>query len=307
MIQRSRLVVPLLITLSLWATQATSVRVTVARANVRESASESATVLTQVRYGDVLEVRGEEGDWYKVAAPVGAMRIEGYLSKRVAAVVSGNSANANAGAPAPVPIKVPGIAMAADAGGKTTWLQAVATRVVPMPGAVNALADVTADGLAAALAGRTALPSGTSAEVSWLWVAPRAASPVLAARAPTFFASYRDAAGVTTADLTPAIVRLPRAGSDWSLVGMTRRPADAANSADADWTISAELRDERVKTTVRATGASVMDVRLSAPLAPGDYALVLRPAFARKYAGRDVLGTDGIGLVFSYVWPFTIR
>jgi len=50
-----------------------------------------------------------------------------------------------------------------------------------------------------------------------------------------------------------------------------------------------------------------MDVRLGAPLAPGDYALVLRPFFPRKYAGRDVLGADGIGLVFSYVWPFTVK
>jgi Bacterial SH3 domain len=306
MTPRLRPLLPLLITLSLSAVQAISVRVTVARANIRESASERGTVLTQVSYGNVLEVRGEEGDWYKVVAPVGAMRIEGYLSKRVTVVMS--ASGAGAGPPtAAVPVKVPGVSMAADAGGRTIWLQAVTTQVVPMAGVVNGLGDVTPEGLTAALSGGTPLPSEASADVTWLWVAPRIASPVLPARAPTFFVSYRDAPGVATADLTPAIVKLPPAGAGWSLVGMTRRPADAASSAEADWTISRELKDDRVRTTIRATGAGVMDVRLSAPLVPGDYALVLRPAFPRKYAGREVLGTDGIGLVFSYVWPFTIK
>jgi len=273
---------------------------------VRESASDRGTVLTQVTYGTALEVRAVDGDWYKVVVAVGAMRVEGYLSKRVAEPVSASGPGAAAAPPA-VPLKVPGIAMAVDAGGKTTWLSAVATRVVPIAAAFNALADVPAAALASALAGASDLPAEASADVTWVWAVPRGSAPVLPAGRPSFFASYRDAPGVNVADLTAAVVRLVPAGNGWSLVGLTRRPADAANSVDADWTISREIKDEAVKTTVRTTASGVMDVRLGAALAPGDYALVLRPFFPRKYAGRDVLGADGIGLVFSYVWPFTVK
>ena len=73
-----------------------SVKVTVPRANIRSEANDRAPVLTQVPSGTLLQLLSVEGDWFHVRVPVGSLRIEAYISKKVAALAS-----APAAAPAP--------------------------------------------------------------------------------------------------------------------------------------------------------------------------------------------------------------
>src|SRR4051812_26651918 len=114
--------ITLALILSLIATQTTTVRVAVARAAIHQAASEGSAVVAHLTYGRELELRGDDGDWYKVAVLVGSVRIEGFLSKRLAAVAGTGTGADPAGASATASLEVPGISMAADAGGKTTWL-----------------------------------------------------------------------------------------------------------------------------------------------------------------------------------------
>jgi Bacterial SH3 domain len=288
--------------------QIATVRVAVARASVQQAPSDESTVVAHVTYGQELEVRGEQDGWYKVVARVGPARVEAYLPQRVVASKSPGAGAGDAASEAPsAPLKVPGISVAADAAGKTTWLTPLRTRAVPVTAPVSSLGEVTIEALMMALGGLTKLPPDPAADVTWVWAAPRQDASLIPGRSPSFFVSYRDAQGVNIADLTVAVIRLVPAAGPWSLVGMSRQSAASADSADANWTISRELKDEAVTTTNRGTAVGVMDVRLNAPLAAGTYAVVLRPFFPRKYAGRDVLGSDGIGLVFSYAWPFAIK
>ena len=69
------------------------VRITVSRANVRSEPSEKAPVIAQVTRGTELECRGEDGGWFQVRLPfdprLGGVRVEAYVSKKVAAAVKG--------------------------------------------------------------------------------------------------------------------------------------------------------------------------------------------------------------------------
>src|SRR5436309_16059764 len=78
----------LVIIASTAAAQQGSVRVTVARANVRQTPDDRGAVVSQIPYGTVLALAAVEGDWFRVYVPMGALRVEAYLSKKVAVVVA---------------------------------------------------------------------------------------------------------------------------------------------------------------------------------------------------------------------------
>jgi hypothetical protein len=285
--------------LSLVQAQRSTVLVTVARANVRQTPSERAEVVKQVEYGTELELIRTEGDWFHVYVSLnGNVKIEGYLSRRVAIAASGDAA--------PVPrltaptLLAEGIAMAADAGGKTTWLDAVAVRTVPIATEPASFDDLAKSGaIEQAATGRAALGSVT--EPTWVWLVERDRTPpAFTNRRPAFFASYKGAPHVNVSELTPAIVKLTPAGK-WAIAAMLHGPADAS------WTLARDLKQDVVKVQVVAGATAAMDVRLAAPLAPGEYALVLRPAFQRLYPATQVLSGEAIGAVMSVAWPFTIR
>jgi hypothetical protein len=83
-------------------------------------------------------------------------------------------------------------------------------------------------------------------------------------------------------------------------------PADLPTSDRVDWPLRANLRERGVSSYVEARGDGMMRVRLAAALAPGDYAIVLRPAFLKDHAGARVLCGVGDGLAFSTAWPFSV-
>ena len=57
-------------------------------ANIRSEANDRAPVVTQVPSGTLLQLLSVEGDWFHVRVPVGSIRIEAYISKKVAALAS---------------------------------------------------------------------------------------------------------------------------------------------------------------------------------------------------------------------------
>jgi hypothetical protein len=292
---------------SIAAAQRGSVKVTTARANVRQTPSDRGTVVSQVPYGTVLDLAAIEGDWYRVYVPIGNLRVEAYLSKKVATLVSPPAGET--AAPATAAAAAPGISMAADARGRTTWLTAAAARAVPVaerPKTLAALAGSPA--VVQAAAGRATLPEDPATEITWVWIVDRTGPlATLDDRRPSFFAAYNAAPGVNISDLTPAIVRLAPAGNQLFVAAMAPGRADAAARTERDWTIARDLQQDLIKAQVVAAAAGTMNVRLTAPLMPGDYALVLRPAFQKGYPGREVLTDEGIGSVMSVLWPFTIK
>ena len=164
---------------SAWTTAVLSqtsaaVRVTAARANVRSEPNEKGAVVSQVTSGTVLQLKSVEGDWYHVELQVGAMRVDAYISKKVAApVTAGASVGAKPGATAAaasrpaaaVPTMKDGMSVAMTANGGSVWLAPGTAKVVRIPERADSLR-------AAAVAipvGPPAAPPSGSGRITYVW------------------------------------------------------------------------------------------------------------------------------------------
>jgi hypothetical protein len=302
-----------------WAQTAAMIRVTAARANVRAAAAVDAPVIEQATEGTLLELVGEEGAWFQVRVPpnpqLPGVRAIGYISKTVARLATAAEMAAAAEAVRQPVAKPPGgsIGIAADHAGVTTWLKATGTRAVPVVDpAMTPRSMAASPALIAALG-----PAGTGAsektgapDVIWAWVTPAdALAPVLTGRHPSFFVSYRDIPGLDPNEWTPGVVRLqPIEGTTWRLVSAASGPADARTRADAHWTVLNDLAEQSSRVSLSGSGPGVLRMTLTAALEPGEYAVVIRPAFAvRRYTGRRLLGNEGEGVAFGAAWIFAVR
>jgi len=266
---------------ALHAQDARMVKVTVPRANIRSEANDRAPVVTQVPSGTLLQLLSVEGDWFHVRVPVGSIRIEAYISKKVAALTSAPGAPAAAvAAPTPAATSagvVDGMSVAVDLSGTSTW-------VTPHP------AKVSHDGQ------------------TWAWVIDgSAADRVIDDRRPSFVVMYKDLPGVSPDDLAPMLVRLTPAPSGGRLVAAARGSEDLASRAAADWDLSRDLKQDVVRSESQLLERGAVKIHPAADLPAGQYAVVLRPSSKKKLAGADVLSSSGAGHAFALAWDFAIR
>jgi hypothetical protein len=83
--------------------------------------------------------------------------------------------------------------------------------------------------------------------------------------------------------------------------------AEARTRDTSDWVIARDLNQDVVPSVLDGSGPGIVQLRPRATLTPGDYAIVLRPVFARGYSGRELLGDQGAGVVFNAAWVFRIK
>lgn len=290
-----------------------TVKVTVARANVRSEPKDQAPVLTQVTSGTVLTLLEISGDWFHVQLPpdprLGGVRVDAYISKKVSAVVS-MASPAAATAPAAAsgssatgsPNVVDGMSVSLQSGPSTSWLGVHHTSRITTSasGKIGPLASLASAQDAGAAAG-----SG-SAMVTYIWrLDGAAADREVGDQRPSFVVQFKDVPGASPDTLTPALVRLA-AGADTRVVAAIRGRADQVAQGDSDWDTSKDLVQDVVKTNAEPLDRGVVKLTPVSDLAPGQYAIVLRPAPKRKLAGSDVLSATGEGRVFGVLWDFSI-
>ena len=234
-----------------------TVKVTVPHANIRSEASDRAPVVTQVPSGTLLQLLSIEGDWFHVRVPVGSIRIEAYISKRVSALASTPGAPAStppAATPTPTPAPagvVDGMSVAVDLSGTSTW-------VTPHP------AKVSRDGQ------------------TWAWVVDgSAADRAFDDRRPSFVVVFKDVPGVSPDDLAPMLVRLTPAASGGRLVAAARGSADLASRAAADWDLSRDLKQDVVRSGSQLLERGAVKIRPAADLPAGDM-----PSFSGRARAR---------------------
>src|SRR5262249_52231627 len=154
-----------------------SVRVTSAIANIRASASETAQVLTQVKQDTVLELMAVEGDWFHVRVPVGSVRVEAYISKKVskldtaapatAAAKGADAAKASAPTPPPPPTSRDSMSVVLTVGTMSNPMSLSATRTIQIGDRIDTLSKS-----AAAIPAGDAVPAGTSpsSQITFAWI-----------------------------------------------------------------------------------------------------------------------------------------
>ncbi|MFI5178037.1 MAG: SH3 domain-containing protein [Vicinamibacterales bacterium] len=286
-----------------------AVKITVPRANVRSEASEKAPVLTQVTSGTVLVLVGVEGDWFHVRLPMGGLRIDAWVSKKVATLVP------PVGEPAPTPVtpapaaapppagSVDGMSVALASAGSSAWMTPHPARIARVGAKLDALTA-----LAGAVPAADAPAPPDKNVQAWAWIVPGgAADRVLEDRRPTFAIVFKDVPGVSPDDLTPLLVRLTSVPSGGRLIAASRGSADLQSRTAADWDPGKDLKQDVVKSDVQIAERGAARLQPAGDLPPGQYAIVLRPTSKKKLAGATVLSSSGEGRVLALAWDFAVR
>ena len=291
-----------------------TVRVTVAKANIRSEASETSKVLAQVSQGLELELVAVEGDWFHVRVPVSGLRVDAYISKKVAKISTPSPPPAAAAASgrspsAPVQPSVSadhsGMSVVMTVGDASTPLLPRALRVIQISDKADSLSKIAP---LVPATGDVKGRAGDATPVTFVWVADEAAARrVIADKRPSFLAIFKDLPGLNPEDLAPVLVRLTPTASGVRLIAALRGRADQASRTDPDWDVVRDLKQDIVRTDLQRLDRGNMRLTPTTDLPPGEYAIVLRLAAKRKVAGSSILGTDGEGRVFSVAWDFAVR
>jgi hypothetical protein len=150
-----------------------------------------------------------------------------------------------------------------------------------------------------------ALPNG--AEVSYVWLLDSTAElPALGDRQPRLIVQFQNVEGLDPEDLTAEIVRLAPAPGGGAVVSIVRGRVDQADRSEADWDVRRGLREDTVRVIRTLLAPGTLHIQPSSELAPGDYALVVRPDTRDGVSGANLLEGGPIGNVFSVVWPFRV-
>ncbi len=146
------------------------------------------------------------------------------------------------------------------------------------------------------------------AKTTYVWgVMGPASSNVLQSASPSFAIDFSRALGVKPDDYAPAIVKLTPAQNTCRIVGATQGKQDAGSSPAADWQLYSNFLEERVNTQSQKLGPGKYKISPSSELAPGEYAIVLRPISKFKsFSGGDVARAQGDGMMFDSAWTFQI-
>lgn len=287
-----------------------SVRVTATKANVRAEMSETSAILTQVNKDTLLDLLSVEAEWFHVRLQMGAMRVDAYISKKVAkleAAAPGAATGPAVGAK-PKPEVIPSrdsmtVGLMVDS--NINWLQPTTARLIQIGDKVDSIAKA-----GPSIPAGDALPSGASGgtQITYVWVADGAsAAKVTEDHRPSFYVQFKEVPGFSPDDLVPMLVRLTPAASGVRVVGAVRGRADQAARTDADWDVIKDFKQDVVKSDVQAAERGIVHLVATQDLPPGQYAVVMRLTTKKKLAGSNVLQTTAEARLFGVVWDFAVK
>lgn len=304
-----------LIALLLPQAAGSAVRVATARTYVLAEANSASLPLGAVAYGQVLPLIGSGAGWDHVTVFVGTTRVDGFVaasavvpappSAAVDARLTRESGVMFTGAKT---APADGVAVALDAAGKTKWIQPMTMRAVPVEGSATVAGSPA---LRAALDGETPMPADPATVVTWAWFAPAGGLVDAGARSPVISVMYANASNLAVERTQPLLVRMATGTDTWRLVASARGRADEPFRDVADWSLASAITQREVAGSRAEGGSGLMKIRLESPLAPGEYAVVLRDLGERPLAGSrlfsgSVLAAGDLTL-YGVVWAFQVR
>jgi hypothetical protein len=144
--------------------------------------------------------------------------------------------------------------------------------------------------------------------MTYVWGVPNVVSKtVLQTTSPSFTVDYANVMGANPDDFEPAIVKLTPAQNSFRIVGATQGKEDATSNSSADWEMYSSFLEDRVPVNAQRLKTGSYKLAATSPLAPGEYAVVLRPVSkSKKFSGGDVARGQGDGLMFDSAFSFKI-
>jgi hypothetical protein len=144
--------------------------------------------------------------------------------------------------------------------------------------------------------------------MTYVWGVPNIVSKtVLQTTSPSFTVDFANVMGANPDDFAPTIVKLTPAQNSFRIVGATQGKEDATSNSTADWEIYSSFLEDRVPVNAQKLKTGSYKLAATSPLAPGEYAVVLRPVSkSKKFSGGDVARGQGDGLMFDSAFSFKI-
>ncbi len=221
-------------------------------------------------------------------------------------------------------------------GGSAFGLPAEATQIVQTKAKANTLSALAKDqalnealniGTQAAqqavmksVLGATAVGSGAKIiggimshrkqnKITYVWALQGTSSAASMGSGPAIFdVNFASLPGVNPEAFEPVIVKLALTQSNFRLVGATEAATNAEQSTQQDWPIYSSFVEDRVSAKIQKLAPGHAQVTSAAALAPGEYAIALRPIDkSHKFSGEQVAKNQGEGLLFNYTWSFSIK
>ncbi len=143
----------------------------------------------------------------------------------------------------------------------------------------------------------------------YVWALSGLNSPVVAAsNKPSFDLNYAGLTGINADEFEPAIVKLEPSNNAWRLVGATNAKSDTVLNVVPQWEIYSAFIEDRMPASVNRITTGHSQISTTSALAPGEYAVVLRPVSkGKKFSGAEVVQNQGPGLLFNSVWSFSVK
>lgn len=143
--------------------------------------------------------------------------------------------------------------------------------------------------------------------VTYVWAVQNPNSTNMSSTsAPVFVVNFAGIIGVNPDEFEPAVVQLTPS-NNFRLVGATRGKAEAASSPTVDWQVYSQFVEDRVPVQSQKVGPGQYQFAVTSPLAPGEYAVVLRPiSKTKQFSGTAIARYQGDGIMFDGVWSFQV-
>jgi hypothetical protein len=157
--------------------------------------------------------------------------------------------------------------------------------------------------------GRRKQQSPQQQKTTYVWALSGGSSSVVVGNGAAFEVTYSGLPGVDPDGFEPVIVKLAiTRQANFRLVGATEGTVDAGHDPQHDWPIYSSFVEDRVRAKVQKLGSGRARIVPAAALPSGQYGVALRPIDkTHKFSGEDVGKNQGEGLLFNYVWPFSVN
>jgi len=143
----------------------------------------------------------------------------------------------------------------------------------------------------------------------YVWALSGLNSAVVASsNKPSFDLNYAGLPGINPDEFEPAIVKLQPSNNAWRLVGATDAKSDTVLNVVPQWEVYSSFIEDRISASVSKSSAGHAQISPTSALAPGEYAVVLRPiSKGKKFSGAEVAQNQGPGLLFNSAWSFSVK
>jgi hypothetical protein len=143
----------------------------------------------------------------------------------------------------------------------------------------------------------------------YIWALSGLNSPVVASsNKPSFDLNYAGLPGINPDEFEAAIVKLEPSNNAWRLVGATDAKSDTVLNVVPQWEVYSSFIEDRITTSVNRITTGHSQISPTSTLAPGEYAVVLRPISKnKKFSGAEVAQNQGTGMLFNSAWSFTVK